>query len=193
MIKRINEAPFEHFPVLKSKRLTMRPIKMRDAPEIFHMQTDDLVLRYIAKKKPESLEDVEKLIEYIDDSYKKQEMLCWAAVIRDGEKIIGTCGFNRIEKDNLRAEIGGALSPQYWGVGVAYEAVKQIIDYGFNELGLHTIEAKVDSNNRSAVFLLEQLGFVLEGHFKDRMYFNGQFYDMDIYTKFKNTINNHLH
>lgn len=189
MTKKINEAPFLEFPVLKSKRLTMRPIERSDAPQIFDMQTDDLVLRYIAKKKPESLEEVEALIQYISEAYEKQEMLCWAAVIRDGDKIIGTCGFNRIEKENLRAEIGGALSPRYWGVGVAYEAVKQIVDYGFDELGLHTIEAKVDSGNRSAVFLLEQLGFVREGHFKDRMYFEGVFYDMDIYTKFRDSKN----
>ncbi|BDS12081.1 GNAT family N-acetyltransferase [Aureispira anguillae] len=184
MIKTLNSTAFNKFPILKSKRLTMRSIEMCDAQEIFDMQTDDLVLRYIAKQKPESLEEVENLIQNISDAYQKQEMLCWAAVIRDGERIIGTCGFNRIEKDNLRAEIGGALSPRYWGVGVAYEAVKQIIDYGLNELGLHTIVAKVDANNRSAIFLLEQLGFVLEGHFKDRMYFEGRFYDMKIYTKF---------
>lgn len=189
MAKKINEAPFNKFPVLKSKRLTMRPIKIEDAPEIFEMQTDDLVMEYIAKKKTESLEDVEALIQHISEAYEKQEMLCWAAVIRDGNKIIGTCGFNRIEKENLRAEIGGALSPRYWGVGVAYEAVKQIVDYGFESLGLHAIEAKVDANNRSAIFLLEQLGFVREGHFKDRMYFEGSFYAIDIYTKFRDSKN----
>jgi ribosomal-protein-alanine N-acetyltransferase len=189
MAKKINEAPFNEFPVLKSKRLTMRPIKIEDAPEIFDMQTDDLVMEYIAKKKTESLEDVETLIQYISEAYEKQEMLCWAAVLRDGNKIIGTCGFNRIEKENLRAEIGGALSPRYWGAGVAYEAVKQIVNYGFEGLGLHAIEAKVDAKNRSAIFLLKQLGFVREGHFKDRMYFEGSFYDMDIYTKFRDSKN----
>jgi ribosomal-protein-alanine N-acetyltransferase len=124
---------FIRFPILKSKRLTLRPIKMQDAPEIFDMQTDDLVMQYLAKKNTESIEDVEALIQHISEAYKKQEMLCWAAIIRDGNKIIGTCGFNRIEKENLRAEIGGALSPRYWGAGVAYEAVKQIIDYGLKD------------------------------------------------------------
>lgn len=185
MIKTIDESAFQEFPILKSKRLTMRPIQLSDAPEIFSMQTDDLVLRYIVKKKPETLQEVKELIDYINDAYDKQEMLCWAAVIRDGERIIGTCGFNRIEKDNLRAEIGGALSPRYWGVGVAYEAVKKIVEYGLNDLGLHAIEAKVDAENRSAIFLLEQLGFVREGYFKDRMYFEGEFHDMAVYTKFK--------
>lgn len=185
MSKKINEKPFNDFPILKSKRLTMRRILVEDAPEIFAMQTDDLVLRYIPKKKPDTLEDVQELIQNIEDAYQRQEMLCWAAVIRDGQKIIGTCGFNRIEKENLRAEIGGALSPQYWGVGVAYEAVKQIVDYGLDGLGLHTIEAKVEAKNRSAVFLLEQLGFVKEAHFKDRIYFDDKFHDMAIYTKFK--------
>jgi len=187
MIKTINEAAFADFPVLTSQRLMMRAIEPTDAVEIFKMQTDDLVLRYIAKEKPTTLEEVEALIATLDTAYQKQEMLCWAAVVNeeDSEQIIGTCGFNRIEKDNLRAEIGGALSPKYWGMGIAYEAVKKIVEYGLNELGLHAIEAKVDANNKSAIFLLEQLGFVREGYFKDRMYFNGLFIDMCIYTKFK--------
>lgn len=185
MIRKVNELPFEEFPILKSNRLTMRRILMEDAPEIFAMQTDDLVLQYISKEKPRTLEEVQDFIQQVEDAYQKQEMLCWAAVIRNGEKIIGTCGFNKIEKENLRGEIGGALSPRYWGVGVAYEAVKHIVDYGLNELGLHSIEAKVNSNNRSAIFLLEQLSFVHEAHLKDRTYFEGKFYDMDIYTKFK--------
>lgn len=187
MIETINETAFTTFPVLKSQRLTMRAIVPTDAVEIFKMQTDDLVLRYIAKEKPTTLKDVEALIDTLDKAYEKQEMLCWAAVVNEGEsqQIIGTCGFNRIEKENLRAEIGGALSPQYWGMGVAYEAVKKIVEYGLQELGLHAIEAKVDANNKSAIFLLEQLGFVREAYLKDRIYFNGQFIDMCIYTKFR--------
>jgi len=184
MRRTINPKAFEEFPVLKSQRLTLRPILLEDAPEIFAMNTDDLVLKYIAKEKPTSIQEVEELINKISTAYEKQEMLCWAAILREGDKIIGTCGFNRFEKENLRAEIGGALSPRYWGCGVAQEAFEQIIAYGLGPLGLHSIEAKVDANNRSAKVLLERFGFVREGHFKDRYRFEDTFYAMDIYTRF---------
>ena len=150
------------------------------------MQHDELVLKYIYNKKLETLQDVEKQINDIAAAYQRQEMLCWTATIRAGKTIIGTCGFNRIEKENLRAEIGGTLSPRYWGARVAMEAVGQIVDYGLTSLGLHTIEARVNADNRSAIFLLERLGFVKEAHFRKRMLVHGkQFKDLVVYTKFK--------
>jgi hypothetical protein len=61
-----------------------------------------------------------------------------------------------------------------------------IIEFGFTKLGLHTIEAKVSPQNRSAIYLMEQLGFVKEAHFKDRIYFEGEFQDMAVYMCYAN-------
>jgi hypothetical protein len=54
--------------------------------------------------------------------------------------------------------------------------------FGFNQLKLHTIEAKVMANNRSALYLLNLLGFKKEAHFKDRIYFGGMYHDLLVCT-----------
>lgn len=82
----------------------------------------------------------------------------------------------------MRAEIGGELSVNYWGKNIALEAVSAIVQFGFDTLGLHTIEAKVSPDNRGAIYLLEQIGFVKEAHFKDRIYFGETFHDLAIYS-----------
>ena len=179
-----NSLAFSEFPHLSTQRLNIRPILASDAPALFEMQSDALIFKYIAKAPQNSIEQTEKMIAYIDEAYQKQEMLCWSATLKDSNTIIGTCGFNRFEKENRRAEIGGSLSPKYWGGGVALEAVYAILEYGFSGLNLHTIEAKIDSRNRSARYLLECLGFTKEAHFKDRFCFEDKFYDLEVWTLF---------
>jgi len=183
-MKEFNPSAFTEFPYIETKRLNLRPILPTDAPALFDMQSDALIFKYIAKVPQNDIEQTEKMIAYIDDAYHKEEMLCWSATIKDSDTIIGTCGFNRFEKENVRAEIGGSLSPKYWGGGVALEAVYAILEYGFSGLNLHTIEAKIDSRNRSARYLLECLGFEKEAHFKDRFCYEGEFYDLEVWTLF---------
>jgi ribosomal-protein-alanine N-acetyltransferase len=86
---------------------------------------------------------------------------------------------------NKRAEIGGEMAVDYWGKGIALEAVEAILKFGFEELKLHTIEAKVSPENKGAIHVLEYLGFQKEAHFKDRIYFKEHYLDMAIYTLFE--------
>ena len=73
-----------------------------------------------------------------------------------------------------RAEIGFALRQTQWGQGLGSEAVAATIDFAFQELGLHRIEADVDPRNERSLRLLEQLGFHREGHLRERYYMNGE-------------------
>mgnify|MGYP001793257704 CR=1 FL=1 len=176
---------FESFPILKTKRLTLRAIEPTDAPALFAMQSDALLFRYLGKPPHQAMEETVQLIQELQQAYVQQAMLCWAATIRDRPDIIGTCGFNTIEPTHRRAEIGGALSARYWGSGVAWEAVEAILRYGFEGLRLHSIEAKINPANRSVVRLLKLAGFQKEAHFRDRYWKDGQWVDIAVYTLFE--------
>jgi ribosomal-protein-alanine N-acetyltransferase len=178
----LNQSIFEQFPVLTTERLTLRDIRLSDAEQIFAMRASGRVNRFIPRANMEETEQAASLVERVRQAYENMQAIGWAGVLRDSETIIGTCGFNSIDFLNLRAEIGGELDVQFWGKHIAQEAVETIIRFGFETLGLHTIEAKVSPDNRGAIFLMEQLGFQKEGHFKDRIYYNGNFLDMAVYT-----------
>lgn len=177
-----NTAIFEEFPVIKTERLTLREITMTDAAAIFKMRTSGRINQFIARENMHSLDDSIEVIHNSMQLFTQKSGIAWAGVLRDNKEIIGTCGFNSIDFQNRRAEIGGELSVDYWGKNIALEAVLAIIDYGLNTLKLHTIEAKLSPSNRGAIFLLEKIGFVKEAHYKDRVYFNGLYLDMAVYT-----------
>lgn len=176
---------FDKFPVLKTERLTLREILPSDAEKIYKMRANGRVNQFIARLSMPRLEDAVTLVEKTRMAYQNKLAIGWAGVLRENEAIIGTCGYNFIDFQNLRAEIGGELSVEYWGKNIALEAVMEVIRFGLNVIGLHSIEAKVSPDNRGAIYLLEYLGFRKEAHYRDRIYFKGQFWDMAVYSLIK--------
>ena len=85
-------------------------------------------------------------------------------------------------KDHCRGEIGYALSPEFWGKGYMTEALNKMIDFAFNDLKLHSIEANVNPNNNSSIKLLKRCGFRKEAHYRENYLFNGEFIDSIIYS-----------
>lgn len=177
-----NPRVFDTFPVLETKRLMLRDIRLDDARQIFEMRSNSRVNEFIARPTMVSETDANDLVTRTIKAYKQKLAIGWAGVLKDGNGIIGTCGFNSIEAHNMHAEIGGEMATEYWGKFLAQEAVHAIIAFGINEMNLQTIEAKVSPLNRSAIYVMEKMGFVKEAHYKNRIYFEGAFKDMAVYT-----------
>ena len=77
--------------------------------------------------------------------------------------------------------MGYALHPDFHGAGVMSEAMDVVLDYGFNKMKLHSIEAHVHPDNLASINLLQKKGFVKEGHFRENVFFNGKFLDTVVY------------
>lgn len=178
------DAIFNTFPEIETERLVLRAIKEEDALAIMQMRKNERVNQFISREPLLDIESAKTLVEKCDLLFRNRQGIAWAGVRKNETHIIGTCGFNSIDFANRRAEIGGEMSTDYWGKQLAYEAVNAIIAFGFNQLKLHTIEAKVMYNNRSALYLLDRLGFVKEAHFKERVFFRGHYLDLVVYTLF---------
>ena len=93
-------------------------------------------------------------------------------------KLIGEIGFKSIRWYNRKAEIFLAIKKEYHGRGIGRSALKMIIDYGFDTLNFHRLEAEVVSYNKAAQKLFTAAGFMQEGVFKEAKYFNGQYHDV---------------
>lgn len=184
----INQSVFDQFPVIQTERLLLRQIQLEDAVEIMKMRQNKRVNQFIARNTMTGIEQAHELVKKTSDAFHSKQGIGWAGILRDRSEIIGTCGFNRIDYLNNRAEIGGELSVDYWGKNIAAEAVQAIINFGFEQMNLHAIEAFVSPENRGAIYLLESLGFEKEAHFKERVYFNGVYSDMAVYTLLNSSI-----
>ena len=179
---KINDKIFTSFPNLESERLIFREFKIKDAEDLFFIRSNDEVMEYMDTTKHNSIKDSEELISSVHESYKNKNGINWAIVEKSTNSFIGYFGYWRMIPEHCRAEIGYALKPKYWGKGYMKEALNKLVDFGFNELGLHSIEANVNINNNSSIKLLEKKGFIKEAHFRENYLFNGVYLDSIIYS-----------
>ena len=130
-----------------------------------------------------SLEQSTTLIKQIAQSAADNIGVTWG-IVRPAapDELLGTIGLWRIIAEHHRAEIGYGLHPVYWQQGIMSEALAAVLDFGFQQLKLHSVEANVNPDNAASRRLLEKHGFALEAHFRQNYFFRGQFLDSHIYS-----------
>lgn len=178
----INEIYFESFPHLESERLILRAFSLEDATDIHIIRTDDDVMNYMDSDKHQTMQDSEQFINTNLETYKQGKGIFWALTEKATNDFIGDFAFSRIIKEHHRAEIGYTLKSQYWGRGYMKEAMIEIIKFGFNRLNLHSLEANVNPENKNSSEILLRMGFKKEAHFRENHFFNGRYYDSEIYS-----------
>ncbi|MBC7887338.1 MAG: GNAT family N-acetyltransferase [Ferruginibacter sp.] len=175
---------FSSFPEIKTVRLLLRQITKKDAPEILRLRSNEDVMRYIDKERAATIMDAEVFINRILKSLNTNEGITWAIALKEyPETLIGTIGYWRLIKEHYRAEIGYMLNPNHWNKGIMKEALLKVIEVGFNDLKLHSIEAHINPGNAASASILTGAGFVQEAHFKENFFFNGTFRDTAIYSR----------
>jgi len=175
---------FTPFPELKTERLLLRKLAITDANEIFILRSNEDVLRYIGKEPISTIKEAEEFIGKINKGVDDNEAILWGIALLDNiSMIIGTICLWNLIKEHFRGEIGYTLHPDHWRKGIMKEAINRVVDYGFNDLGLHSIEALLSSENIASSSVLESTGFAKEGHIKENFYFKGEFSNTLIYSK----------
>jgi len=178
----LNLKIFTKFPVLESDRLLFRKFEKKDATALFKVRSNDQVMRYMDTLIHKNITDSAALISSIISDFKNKVGINWAIEVKSNNQLIGSFSFWRLIKQHCRAEIGYSIHPDYWGQGLMKETFKTIIEFGFNNLQLHSIEANVNPNNWQSIKLLQKVGFKQEAHFRENFQHNGEFLDSLIFS-----------
>ncbi len=165
------------FPRLETERLVLRKLAAGDSENWFRNLSDDEVAVLIGMEPLKSVKDSRGLINSFSDRFEKGVGMAWAITLKPVGTFIGTCSYEKIDRENLSGEIGYDLLKQFWGHGYMTEALGAIIDYGFGHLGLNRIEAHTTAINTGSISLLQRLGFSEEGVFRESSFFRGEFRD----------------
>lgn len=150
---------FTPFTVLKTERLTMRQLVSSDANKIFALRSDINVNKYLGRKPSQSIDDAKVFIQTINENIQKNNSIYWAITLNDAVELVGTICLFDFSDENLKAEIGYELLPDFQGKGIMQEATSKVIDFGIQFLGLNSIEAHTHVENQSSTRLLEKFNF----------------------------------
>ncbi|MBQ8696094.1 MAG: GNAT family N-acetyltransferase [Clostridia bacterium] len=173
---------FKNIPTLHTERLTLRKISPRDAEDMYGYSRDPAVTEYLLWDVHADLRHTVRYIRAVQKYYAKGLFYDWAVVDNESGRMIGTCGFARIDEANRCAELGYVLHRDFWGRGYAAEAARAVISVGFNTLDLKRIEARYMIDNFASARVMEKLGMRYEGIKRAAIFVKGAFRDIGYYS-----------
>ena len=153
---------FTPFPKLTTERLTLRRLELSDDNVLFKLRSDKEVNKYLMRPIPKDTEEVRALISKINNGINNNEWFYWIITLKENPVLIGTICLWNFSADKTTAELGYELFPAFHGKGIMSEAIEKIIEYGFKELELNTMEAYTHKKNNSSTKLLQKYNFVQE-------------------------------
>ena len=167
-----------------TNRIELRSITESDQENIFQGLSNPEVIKYYGVSF-ETLEATEEQMIWFQNLEKNGTGKWWSIVNSETRQFLGAGGFNDLNKELKKAEIGFWLLPEFWNRGYMQEAMPLICDYGFNELGLNKIEGIVESENLKCKRAIEKLEFTLESTGRNSEMKNGKLISLDTYIKLK--------
>ena len=179
------EFNFTPFPNLETQRLKLRRLKITDVKEILALRSNPEIMKFIPRPLIKTEEEALEFITTMDTNIDTNKVINWAITTKENDKLIGMIGYYRMKPEDYRAEVGYILSGEYHGQGIITEALQRVVQFGFEEIGFNSIEAVIDPENNGSEKVLLKNNFVKEGHFKEHVFFEGQFLDSVFYSLLK--------
>ncbi|HPE69698.1 MAG TPA: GNAT family N-acetyltransferase [Thermotogota bacterium] len=176
---------FEKLDILTTPRLILRPMKESDAPDMFAYASNPEVTRYTLWETHRSLEDAQVFLQGQEFSQKEGLVHNWAIVWKEQNRMIGTGGFIWWKIPHRSAEIGYALSQDFWGRGIMSEAMQAVLHFGFTRMQLNRIQAHCLVDNLGSERVMQKIGMRFEGVSRQEVFSKGQFRDLKRYAILK--------
>ncbi len=150
---------------IEAERLVLREITPDDMEKIHELRSFPEVDRYNTLGIPKDLQETVRIYKGVFDDKKnyQRKNIAWCIFLKDKDQFIGQAGMS-LSADRFRlGEIYYNLLPEYWNKGYATETARALIQFGFNEMGLHKVEAGVATENVRSIRVLEKAGMTREG------------------------------
>jgi len=171
---------------ITTDRLLLRPIRIEDSDSIFQYRSNAEVNRYQGWI-PKTIADVHDFVlnKVSDEINMPGTWFQFVVIKKDNNELIGDIGIHFLESDNFQVEMGCTLNKAHHGKGYAFEAVKEVVNYIFENLGKRRIVVSIDSRNQSSIRLIERLRFRKKGLVKESSELNSEWVDDLVYALLK--------
>ncbi|MBM6617910.1 GNAT family N-acetyltransferase [Bacillus suaedaesalsae] len=176
---------FKHFSVIETSRLILRQVTPADAKDMFAYLSDKDVVKHMGLEPAQTEEEVLDEIRWYKSIHEEGTGIRWGITLKDSGRVIGSCGFLNMKSKHYRAEVGYELNKDYWGKGIAKEALEAVVKYGFKHFQLERIEALIEPDNVPSIKLVEKLGFTREGLLRHYEFTCGKFDDLYMFSILK--------
>jgi len=167
-------------PALRSDRVVLREVRASDAPSLFALLTTAEVARFISPP-PTTVEGFEQFIAWTIRQRHAGSHLCFAVTLKGFDTAIGIFQVRTLQPDFGSAEWGFAIGSAFWGTGVFKEGAELVLDFAFDTIGVHRLEARAAVMNGRGNGALLKMGAVQECVLRKSLERNGTYLDQVLY------------
>ena len=168
-------------PVLTSETITLRELRASDAPSLLAMLSTEEVSRFISPP-PTTVEGFERFIAWTQRERAAGNYVCFGIVPHGMAHAIGLFQVRQLEPGFGTAEWGFCMGSEFWGTGIFVEGARQVVNFAFETVGVHRLEARAAVKNGRGNGALRKLGAVQEGVLRKSFLRNGQYLDQVLWT-----------
>ena len=174
----------QSIPVLTGKKLTLRELRVEDAPTLFSMLSTHETARFISPP-PTTIDGFQRFVEWAIRERERGSYICFAIVPEGMTSAVGLFQVRALEPGFGTAEWGFALGSPYWGSGLFLEGARLVLDFVFDAVGVHRLEARASIANGRGNGALRKLGAVQEGVLRRSFLRNGEYHDQVLWSVLK--------
>jgi len=168
-------------PVLANARVTLRELRMSDAPALAEVLTAEEVTRFISPP-PATVEGFERFVQWSTEERAAGQGICYAVVPRGGDAIAGIIQVRQLAQGFDVAEWGFVLARTLWGTGLFHEAAELVLEFAFEVVGVRRLEARAAVVNGRGNGALRRLGAFREGILRQSLSCGGRHLDQALWS-----------
>jgi len=168
-------------PVLTGETVTLRELRLSDAPSLLAMLATEEAARFISPP-PTTVEGFERFIQWTHQQRAAGSYVCYAVVPAGTDSAIGIFQVRQLEPSFATAEWGFAIGSPYWGRGVFMAAAKLTLGFVFDTLGVHRLEARAAISNGRGSGALAKVGAIREGVLRRSFNQDGGYLDQGLWS-----------
>jgi RimJ/RimL family protein N-acetyltransferase len=168
-------------PVLTGRQITLRELRVSDAASLLAMLTTQEVSRFISPP-PTTVEGFERFIMWANHERAAGNYACFAVVPHGMDTAVGLFQVRQLDPGWGTAEWGFALGSAFWGTGMFTDGAELVLDFVFETIGVHRLEARAAVLNGRGNAALQKVGAMKEGILRRSFLRNGQYLDQALWT-----------
>jgi [ribosomal protein S5]-alanine N-acetyltransferase len=168
-------------PVLTADSITLRELQISDAPSLFAMLSTEEVSRFISPP-PTTVEGFERFIAWTHREREAGNYVCFGIVPNGMQHAIGLFQVRQLEPGFATAEWGFAMGSAYWGSGMFIEGARLVVEFAFQTIGVHRLEARAAVKNGRGNGALRKVGAIEEGLLRRSFVRHGEYLDQVLWT-----------
>jgi len=167
-------------PTLAGEQVVLRELRASDAASLFALLTTEEVSRFISPP-PTTVEGFERFIAWTLRQRLAGTYACFAVTLRGFDTAIGIFQIRELQPGFGTAEWGFAIGSPFWGTGVFEDGAELVLDFAFDIIGVHRLEARAAVPNGRGNGALQKIGAVQECVLRKSFQRNGQYLDQVLY------------